>query len=1303
VTERFREVEQTVDPAKLLGYLNFSDGRPDPRWQKLVNDAFDLLATYGEPYPWLALHEWLSARLGSLHASGAAAFKDVTQARRVLGLFPRVLAAYRQYHADLLAHQPDAGLFQPFFLVRVFEAILALQGDTDDEEELLRRLLRKLNDFSGYRPVAILETRPQGEPYEHERHRPVPLYLRGVGVAVGPYHTLVSRALAILGETDPALLHDAQLDLNLLDELALDVRAYDHGHPVNRRPNYVFGEWDPHLLDNQGRFRRFVVRQITLDAILARIDQTPAIERAELLEEGASVLAGIMLMATGISGASPAAHDSTQTLAVLMPRIARYRDLFYQQRLQRMQGAHAERLRQEETLTRQPFGGARQHLNGYLARHRALQLQQRYLALLYAEMGYPHASRAEADRVQTASVRMASQILGRISTGQRLLEKGHPAEAVKLLPELEDLLRRGIGCGALADPWNVLGFQGLFPLSPAQEDSVRDLRVEELIQLVEQIFNFHAALVSEAAAAGLNDLVKDATTRLERLAAWWDRFATVEVRDVRRVLGSAAASSATQVGAALLRWHEGGEAPADLAFWRKHLHHFHSPKAFALVLEVLLRKGDYHAALALLINWVGHAEQAPLEEGNYSFHTLAMRWMLGVTGGREPAQAAELIRKFFDYLEANAEDYWEVPRLEAETFDAGGEEVEPDRFAAAYDDVTYQDSTDDGEEGAVAEGGPPSREESDLETDSDQLFRRLPFLSTLARLWQIAARLVTQGAPQETEALEAWLSAAERKRQQLLALLDTLHAHALPAPSGSYDSLVDYDRQRVLKEQLLYTTIATSLDMTLAAGTLHGACVAAGRPVTPRPGQAAWESQAIGLEQALFHGDPATARAALEKFVEAFRSQSLLFTTLADGGEPRQVLQVRIAQTVLRALLANLPRLGLLRETFELLRTARNMEHAATAQSRGVTEFNHFFQSAFQAVVESIVEAAVAHPPPAAPDDPASLADVRIVQLLEKLTKPFVALWIDHSKTLQLSTLESVLSEGDWRGVQAFIQRYGNELFHARFMTLANLRGILHRGTARYLDYLQEESDPRLPGRLVQDLARPPSASGISRDEAARRLSFILQAIIENYEEYKDYNTTTTQSDYGENLHVLLDFLRVKAGYDRHAWHFRPLVLAHEVLARKGRDTAALLWEQSLTRLTRDLSQQHLDQLTQLERARGVRLNTVRDRVEERFVKPLALDRLCALVEPAVREARQGSGATFARLQQEVQSYTATPTGVGLDVPAWLRRLELEVHRVQAAQSTLATLAETLYRIPRRPVAFEELQRQLEEWETLSR
>src|SRR5262249_42731618 len=154
---------------------------------------------------------------------------------------------YREFHRDLLAHLADAELFTPFFLARVFETILAL-GPTVDE----RVVIAKLNDFVGHRPVALLETRPQGEPYPHERHRPVPIYLPRAGVAHGRYHDVVTRALEILNGADPGLLAEASFDPKLLDELAVDVRAYDHGHPVNRRPNYVFGEWDPHHLDNQG-------------------------------------------------------------------------------------------------------------------------------------------------------------------------------------------------------------------------------------------------------------------------------------------------------------------------------------------------------------------------------------------------------------------------------------------------------------------------------------------------------------------------------------------------------------------------------------------------------------------------------------------------------------------------------------------------------------------------------------------------------------------------------------------------------------------------------------------------------------------------------------------------------------------------------------------------------------------------------------------------------------------------------------------------------------------------------------------
>ena len=69
------------------------------------------------------------------------------------------------------------------------------------------------------------------------------------------------------------MLRNAYFDPELLDELAFDPRAYDFDHPVNKRPNYHFGQWDPHHLDNQGRYRRFVVQQVTLDVLLERVER----------------------------------------------------------------------------------------------------------------------------------------------------------------------------------------------------------------------------------------------------------------------------------------------------------------------------------------------------------------------------------------------------------------------------------------------------------------------------------------------------------------------------------------------------------------------------------------------------------------------------------------------------------------------------------------------------------------------------------------------------------------------------------------------------------------------------------------------------------------------------------------------------------------------------------------------------------------------------------------------------------------------------------------------------------------------
>src|SRR5207244_10332897 len=63
-----------------------------------------------------------------------------------------------------------------------------------------------------------------------------------------------------------------------------------------------------------------------------------------------------------------------------------------------------------------------------------------------------------------------------------------------------------------------------------------------------------------------------------------------------------------------------------------------------------------------------------------------------------------------------------------------------------------------------------------------------------------------------------------------------------------------------------------------------------------------------------------------------------------------------------------------------------------------------------------------------------------------------------------------------------------------------------------------------LPIWLIAELDRV-----LPRSDAVRRLELVLRVVVENYEEYKDYNATTSQSDYGENLHVLLDFLDRKS------------------------------------------------------------------------------------------------------------------------------------------------------------------------------
>src|SRR5262249_35399658 len=135
---------------------------------------------------------------------------------------------------------------------------------------------------------------------------------------------------------------------------------------------------------------------------------------------------------------------------------------------------------------------------------------------------------------------------------------GHVDVAADHLANAEKLLRRGIDCGALADPWNMLGFRGPFPLFAAREDSIHDARIDELLELVGGLFAAYAVVLGEAAARGMPERQASLSENLQRLASWWDQFAGYEVADLPRVHGGDAAASAEHVATALALWRAGG-------------------------------------------------------------------------------------------------------------------------------------------------------------------------------------------------------------------------------------------------------------------------------------------------------------------------------------------------------------------------------------------------------------------------------------------------------------------------------------------------------------------------------------------------------------------------------------------------------------------------------------------------------------------------------------------------------------------------------------------------------------------------
>lgn len=1298
---------------QLLGYLNFSSGAADVQFLGNLNQLFEWTAKHRAGSPlWLEVARLLTDRLAALRSTSPT-FQDAEQAASVLEVvFDHALPGYRRFHRDLLFHRPDDSLFRPFFVGRVCEAVLKQGPPWTERDRVVAGAIAQLNDYIGHRPVAALESQKL-EAYKHEFVRPIPIYVRGVGVSFGSEREVVVAALQLLAETDADLLRRAYFDPDQLDELSIDPRAYDFDHPANKRPNYHFGQWDPHKIDNKGRFRRFIVQQVTLDALMRRFTDAPDIPHEELLVEAAAVLAGTILMASGISGEGPGTFDSSMTLSKLLPQIARYRDEFYERLFNKIGGQHAERLKHEAAERRQPFGGARQHLNAQLARQRASQLEHVHLAKIFARMGQTAAAQHEASVVPCASARMQCQIDCLLTSGQLACDRGQFDEAARSLPKIVDLLKRAVRCGAVVDPWNILGFDAQYSLFPALENSVRDHRADELVALMDRLWALYSRLWSEAAAIDDAALSAQVSKEFKETAVWWHKFAVHEVSSVEAVDARTVYRAAERVAKAMNVWHKGGASAGDVAFWAPHAEMFDSAKAYALVIETLLDRGDYVATMALLMHWLSQAEAVGLVEADASWHDLAERWFgettslsgTDKTDRHVACKRWDAARKFLDYLEANAESYWRPPSFalgassakNGEPAATDEDDEDADRFESAYEGMVFRDSTDDGVEGSIFESDDASSDE--LVAESRRIAERLDFLSTVASLWKQMAispafRAVAELAPGSSELapraaiIRRWIQQAEANQAALADLMAAIRRYQIPTPSADHDALVEYDRRRMTKESLLERAIVTSVEMAgavrLLAATLH---VVGDAPQVADEEQ----RQIISLLAALLRRDPEAARSLCPPLRALLTKQALLYVPLAKGGHPDEIVAVRVRQDSLQELLAWLPRLGLWIETCELLEIARQMEREHPVGPGAVTEYDELFKIGYRSIVESLVASAHHWPEERAEREPRADA---LVSCLEKLTESLLHGWLGHSRTLRLSVLERIHDRATWKKTVAFIEQYGDEIFTQRFLNLGNIRAILHQGVAHWLTNLMDEPRDDAPQKLLADLE-----GGSSLDEAAEYLGLVLESIVENYGEYRDYNSTTTQSDRGELLYMLLDFLRLRSRYDRVCWNLKPVVLAHEILVRRGEDDAARIWRKALTERIKDEANQYLVKLAELQKKYAMRMPTVADRLAERFIRPLTIDRIRALVAPAIDEAREGGESPkFEMLQHDTEYLTREPTGVGLDVPAWLVALEEEVEDVLASDDQHCRENDLAAVIPPLLLTFEEAQHQLDTW-----
>jgi hypothetical protein len=688
----------------------------------------------------------------------------------------------------------------------------------------------------------------------------------------------------------------------------------------------------------------------------------------------------------------------------------------------------------------------------------------------------------------------------------------------------------------------------------------------------------------------------------------------------------------------------------------------------------------------------------------------------------------KLSQKFFDFLEANADEYWEVPTLELDDtwfdnpsgtkkhggttgkpkdpkgkggkgkkgagdsddatdieamfeslFDhpykdkprtKGKKNGEDSMFDSLYDEMAFKDSANDGVDGSMMDVPMPGfndGENSEIADEMERISDRLTFIITMSKLWKFVTERVVLGGETEVqtddvaakqETFAAWYKHIARFDAGLNELLQRVMEYQVPPPRGTADSLLAYDRHRGTKEIIIDRAVWTQVEIRDAKMLL-----ASYLGNTFWQGSENWEIAVMATLQNVFHNNVKSIKRLWKPMLRILAQETILYVPTSRGGSAHAIVRCRCIQQAIIRLMEYAPRLGLLMEACQILGTVQTMEEMNMISPGAITEFDRLVETATRAITRCVaVSSRTWKQRTGNETDLIATQDATLVEMMEQVVELLLSRWLSHSKQIRISPVESLLEKSYWDEIKQFIQRYGHDIFTQQNMGFGNLRAMLHQGVGNYLRSLlkirKDGGEVELANTLLNDLEH----KKVDFDSAVAKLEIILEAVAENYSEYVDYNSTTTHSDHGEKLYMLLDLLRVQVGYERISWNLKPVYWIHDALIRNGCDEAAVLWEYAVAKRSIDAAEEHLRHFNRLSEKYGMWLPSIYERLQERFVRPLQIDRMCGLVPKAARQVYEdGEKTAFAELSKQIENFAKTPLGVGFEMPEWLTALQDEV------------------------------------------